>query len=311
MPILTAAVIICTRNRLEPLLTCLESIAQQTYPITQLIIVDSSDRSLNSMPEFTDIFTAERFPDTDLIYLHTQPGLTFQRNQGVTCANADVIFFFDDDTVLSPRYIEYLMETFQSCPEYGGGMGMIAGVRPIQKRPSDYLRRFFLLNYSAAEGQMQKSGLPTHSHGKSEFMDIEVLSGGLTAYRSCVLDEFTFDEAVTGYAYMEDVDFSYRVSRRYRLFYDPRAVVEHHHAPIGREKIAANRKMYLVNHHYFFFKNIYPNCHWCIIHYLWAVTGLLVLALLGRHWQALLGYCQGICEVLKNRLRGRYALSSR
>ncbi len=308
MPILTAAVIICTRNRLESLLACLESITEQTYPLMQLIIVDSSDRPLNSMAEFTDVFTAERFPDTDLIYLHTQPGLTFQRNQGITCAKADVVFFFDDDTVLSPRYIEYLVERFKIHPEYGGGMGAIAGIRAIQRRPSDYLRRFFLLTRSAAEGRMQESGLPAHSHGRSEFMDVEILSGGLTAYRSCVFEEFTFDETVTGYAYMEDVDFSYRVSRRYKLFYDPRAIVEHRHTAIGRDEIVANRKMFLMNHHYFFFKNIYPGHHWYIIHYIWSVIGLFVIALLAKRWQSLLGYCQGVLEIMKGQLRRDHAL---
>jgi GT2 family glycosyltransferase len=295
----TVAVIICTRNRLQPLLICLESLAVQTYPISQLIVVDSGDQRLSSVTEFTNVFNSARFPGTDLKYLHTQPGLTFQRNRGIACVDADIVFFFDDDVVITPKYIELLMETFDSCPEYGGGMGTIAGVRPFQTRPGDYLRRLFLLNYSSADGHMQKSGFPTHPHGRSEFMDVEILSGGLTAYRRDVLKEFDFDETVTGYSYMEDVDFSFRVSRRCKLFYDPRAVVEHRHAATGRGQIAENRKMYLVNHNYFFFKNIYPSCPWCIIPYLWAVTGLFVLALLNRRWQALRGYCQGVCQVLR------------
>jgi GT2 family glycosyltransferase len=307
---LTASVIICTRNRLDPLLVCLQSIAQQTYPISQLIIVDSSDQPLQSLAQFTDLFCFNRFPNVGLAYLHTRPGLTFQRNRGITCATADIVFFFDDDIVLSPQYVEYLMETFHSHPEYGGGMGTFAGVRPVQKRLGDYVRRLFLLNYSAAKGRMQKSGLPTHSHGRSEFMEVEILSG-VAAYRASVLREFAFDEKATGYAYMEDVDFSYRVSRCHKLFYDPRAILEHHHAPTGRDGIRESRKMYLVNHNYFFFKNIYPSCHWCIVHYLWAVMGLFAVALFGGHWQALLGYCQGVCDILRKRLKNPYGLSSR
>jgi GT2 family glycosyltransferase len=304
MAVLTAAAIICTRNRLEPLITCLASISQQTYPINQLIVVDSSEPPMESSTAFANSFNPERFVAAELIYLKTQPALTFQRNQGVALSTTDVVFFFDDDVVVSPRFIEYLMETFKTHTEYGGGMGAIANVRIGQKRASDYLRHFFLLTHSLGTGRMQKSGLPSHSHGRSEFMDVEILSGGLTAYRASVLREFNFDEGVTGYAYMEDVDFSYRVSRRYKLFYDPRAVVEHRHVPIARDTVTANRKMYLVNHHYFFFKNVYPNCHLCIAHYVWAVLGLFILALLGGHWQALVGYWAGIGELLKLRLAG-------
>jgi GT2 family glycosyltransferase len=308
---LTASVIICTRNRLKPLVTCLESLIRQTFPITQLIVVDSSEPSLETFTEFVNIFTQVQFPATQLIYLHTQPGLTLQRNQGIAQTKTDVVFFFDDDVVLYPRYIEYLMEIFQAHPEYGGGMGTITGIRSTQKRPDDILRRFFLLVQSGAEGRMQKSGLPTHSHGRSEFMEVEILSGCGAAYRSGVFKEFSFDEATTGYSYMEDVDFSYRVSRRYKLFYDPRVILEHHHSPLARDRVAKNRKMYLVNHHYFFFKNVYPDCPWCVIPYLWAVIGLFVQALLTRQWQALLGYSQGIFEVLKICLEGDHALSGR
>ena len=311
MATLTASVIICTRDRLEPLVRCLGSIAEQTYPISQLIIVDSSESPVHSAQAFVDAFSAGQFPITELIYLHTKPGLTFQRNQGVALARAGVVFFFDDDVTLSPRFVAYLMEVFEEHPEYGGGMGTIAGVRLIQKRPVDRLRRFFLLNYSASDGRMQKSGMPRHPTGRSTFMEVEVLSGGLTAYRAQVLAEFAFDEVVTGYAYMEDVDFSYRVSRRHRLFYDPRAVIEHHHPPAAWDQSADNRRMYLVNYHYFFFKNIYADCRWCVLHHLWAVFGLFVIALLGGRWQALRGYCRGLREILDGRLRGLRVLSSR
>lgn len=309
MTLLTCAVVICTRNRIESLVTCLKSISVQTYSIAQLIIVDSSDQPLNSLSKFVDVFNRKNFSSTNLVYLHTRPGLTFQRNRGVACAEADVVFFFDDDVVLPPQYIAYLMETFQANPDYGGGMGTIANIHSGLERPSDYLRRFFLLTHSGGDGRMQRSGLPAHSHGKLDFMEVEVLSGA-AAYRSRVFDDFTFDENLTGYAYMEDVDFSYRVSRRYKLFYDPRAVLEHHHSPLARDKITANRRMFLVNHNYLFFKNIYPNCRWCILYYIWSILGLFLLALLGRHWEALFGYGQGVYTVLLNRLRGRCVLSS-
>lgn len=305
---LTASVIICTRNRLESLITCLISLSKQTVQIKQLIIVDSSQQPLNTQENFTKIFTSNQFSSSELIYLHTKPGLTFQRNQGILHANADIVFFFDDDVVLSRHYIELLMETFQTHPKYGGGMGAIAGIRSNLNRPSDYLRHLFLLGRSVDTGRLQKSGLPAHSHGKLKFMDIEILSGGLTAYRANVLKEFKFDELVTGYSYMEDVDFSYRVSRRYKLFYDPRAVIEHRHDHLARDKIVANRKMYLVNHNYFFFKSIYPDCHWCIFYYLWSVLGLFIQSLVGGHWQSLLGYSYGVYEIIYNRMRGRYAL---
>ena len=61
------ATVICTRNRLQPLINCLQSLAEQTYPISQLIIVDSSDSPVQAAPAFADMYDSSRFPDADLV----------------------------------------------------------------------------------------------------------------------------------------------------------------------------------------------------------------------------------------------------
>ena len=298
---LTAGIVICTRNRIEPLMGCLDSISRQTRPAQQLIIVDSSDSPLTSLNEFANAFQADRFPTADLTYLHTTPGLAFQRNRGLENAAADVIFFFDDDVVLSPNYVEIMLATFEAHPEYGGGMGQLVRGQ-ITRRPADYLRGIFLLTHFAATGTMQRSGMPTYPHGRSEFMEVEILSGAAMAYRAKVTKAMRFDERLTGYAYMEDVDFSYRASRQFRLFYQPEAHVEHHHVASGRSSSLETRRMLLANHSYLFFKSLYPQNHWWVICYAWAVVGLIVLAALARQWDDLRGYVMGVADICRGRV---------
>ncbi len=304
---LTATVILCTRNRLEPLLTCLASLAAQTRSPAQIIIVDSSDQALAESERFREAFNASVFSGSELLCLRSAPGLTVQRNLGAAQAKGDVVFFFDDDVIVAPDYLAIMLDDFAAHPEYGGGMGNIIGAGR-GRRQGDLLRRLFLLNYANAAGRMQPSGWPTHAVGRQEFLRVEILSGALAAYRRHVLAEYQFDAAVAGYGYMEDVDFSYRVSRRYPLFYEPRALVEHCHAPLARDRMVVNRRMYLVNHHYFFSKNIYPSCHWCLLPYFWSVIGLFLLAALTGRWEALRGYGQGVWQVLVNRWHGRPVL---
>ncbi len=286
---------------------CLASLAAQTRSPEQIIIVDSSDQALAESERFREAFDASVFPGSELLYLRSTPGLTVQRNLGAARAKGDVVFFFDDDVIVAPNYLAIMMDDFAAHPEYGGGMGNIAGAGR-GRRLGDIFRRFFLLNYANAAGRMQPSGWPTHAVGRGEFMTVEVLSGALAAYRRHVLAECQFDEAVAGYGYMEDVDFSYRVSRRYPLFYEPHALVEHRHAPLARDRMVVNRRMYVVNHHYFFGKNIYPACRWCLLPYLWSVIGLFLLAALAGRREALRGYGQGVWQVLVNRWRGRSVL---
>ena len=82
---LTTSVIICTRNRLADIVTFLPTLATQTMPATELIVVDSSTEPLEKNSAFMALFSQEVFSHTKLIYLHTQPGLTFQRNRGIFC----------------------------------------------------------------------------------------------------------------------------------------------------------------------------------------------------------------------------------
>jgi GT2 family glycosyltransferase len=308
-PDLSAGVVICTRHRLEPLLICLHSIKQQSFPITQIIIVDSSNIPINQETAFSDMFSNINFPQTDRIFIHSQPGLTFQRNQGISQASTDIVFFFDDDLILSSTYVDLLMTVFISSPHYGGGMGQIIQNLQRQKRGGDLFRRVFLLQQARREGKLLPSGLPTYPHGHALFKEVEILSGGMAAYSLSVLRENKFDEYFTGYAYMEDVEYSYRVSRKHKLFYEPKAIAEHRHSPIARDQIADNRKMYLVNHHYIFNKHLFPRCKMCLFPYLWAILGLLLQSLWLRQWQALAGYIQGIKGLVNTIRRETDALS--
>ncbi|MGC9521714.1 MAG: glycosyltransferase family 2 protein [Anaerolineae bacterium] len=307
---LSASVIICTRNRLRSILTCLKSLSEQTYPIQQLIIVDSSNDRLIKADMFLAHFSKERFPETDLVYIHTKPGLTHQRNEGVKRNRADVVFFFDDDVELTPSYIERLMSVFVECPKYGGGMGQIITDKLTGQRPIDLVRAIFGLTRSRASGRLQPSGFPTYSHGLEKFTDVEILSGGITAYRAEVLTQFSFDEEVGGYAYMEDVDFSYRVSHHYGLFYQPEARIYHHRSPVGRDSIFVTRRMYILNHNRFFFKNVYPRCRWCLVAYLWAIVGLYLVAVIQLDKETLKGYTSAIRCILGKRIEEPNALSN-
>lgn len=81
---ITSCVLICTRNRPTDLRVCLDSIATQAMKSQELLIVDSSDIPLSERRVFTECFSVDVFPNTELIYIHTKPGLTHQRNVGIT-----------------------------------------------------------------------------------------------------------------------------------------------------------------------------------------------------------------------------------
>lgn len=287
--------VICTRNRCDDLLRTLHSIAQQTKAPEELIIVDSSTNPVQNEPSFAATFSQSFFPATRLIYLHTNPGLPYQRNQGVAKATGDIVHFLDDDVELDANYLSSMNEVFKQNPQYGGGMGEVKNI-PHSFRYKAYclLGQIFLLQRNFASGNFTLSGMPTHAYGTRKLKDVQALGGCCMSYRRTVFSTHQFDESLGGYAFMEDCDFSLRVSREMPLFFNPSATMLHLVSPLARDGIVKNRAMLISNYSYLFFKNIYPKGRWKIIFYCWSVVGLFVVALCKREWLGIKGYWQGL-----------------
>lgn len=292
---LSATVIICTRNRLTDLIRCLYSLEAQTLSADQLIIVDSSDQYVSSSDQFNHVCDMIRQRGLSVLYLHTQPGLTYQRNQGVAYARGDIIYFFDDDVVLFRDYLATMHATFAQYPDYAGGMGSVQNIGLQPPRWYRVWRKLFLLQLDYASGSFTWSGMPTHAYGTAVFKRVAVLGGCCMAYRKYVFEQEAFDEMLAGYGYMEDCDFSYRVSLKYPLFFSPAARLYHYHSPLHRDAVVTNKAMFIRNYTYLFFKNFYSRNLLCIIGYVWSLIGLFIEAIMYRHWDVARGYIQGLC----------------
>lgn len=292
---ITSGVIICTRNRCPDLVHALNSLAKQTELPQELIIVDSSTSPVQNEQSFCEIFNQSRFPNTNLVYMHTNPGLPYQRNQGAARATCDVVHFLDDDVELDADYLRSMNDAFAKHPEYGGGMGEVKNI-PSSLRYKTYcmLSRVFLLQRNFASGKFTLSGMPTHAYGTKQFKTVEVLGGCCMSYRRTVFAKHQFDERLSGYAFMEDCDFSLRVSRDAPLFFNPEAQMLHFASPLARDGMVKNRAMLISNYTYLFFKNVYPRQRWKIIFYCWSVIGLFVVALCKREWLGIRGYWRGL-----------------
>lgn len=291
---LTASIILCTRNRNKEIVTCLNSLAEQVDQPYEIIVVDSSDLPLEKNEAFQKQFSQYNFPKTSLQYLHTKPGLTYQRNVGIEHAQGEILYFFDDDVIVEKNYLREMNYTFQSCPEYAGGMGTISNVQKKISWRYQLFRKIFLLPREQASGNFTWSGMPTHPYGTNRFRPVEVLGGCCMAFRKEVVQQFLFDENFHGYAYMEDCDISRRISYKKPLFFNPQARLQHLESPIARDKVIDNSAMFIYNYRYLFTKNFYKKNRLKLIAYWWSLLGLFIEALWLRDMQRFKGYWIGL-----------------
>jgi len=112
------SVVIPTRNRPESLLRLLRSLLNQSFPLKEVIIVDSSDSPFDAK-QFTP------FKSLNIRYLNSSPSVCAQRNLGIRLASSENVFLCDDDIELTSDYLGILCEFLAAHPEEGAACGVI------------------------------------------------------------------------------------------------------------------------------------------------------------------------------------------
>jgi glycosyltransferase involved in cell wall biosynthesis len=216
-PGLTVDFVVCTRNRTEELKRFCLSVARQSLPPSQLIVIDASD-------EFTDLpqGLADRLRrrGVDLVHVPSEPGLTLQRNRALQWVKSDWVAYFDDDVALDEDYNRIFLEECErlsSLGQVGGAQGTITNtaVGRLSRRWVD--RIFLLTSNTQTLSKFQASGnMMWPSKPEERRSIVDALNGCCQAYLRNVLRQISFNETLPGYSYKEDVEFS----RRARAFGD-------------------------------------------------------------------------------------------
>lgn len=266
--------IICTKDRHQDMVQCVKAILKQTVLPKELMVIDAG------RTQALEATIAGLLKDSKInfIYRSTRPNLPYQRNVGIRLAKGSIVFFLDDDVVLDQNYHEKILSVYamDKKGELGGVIGTIKNrVRnPLFGR---MLRCFFLL-----EGWDNRfAKLPSFPIDKKNLTAICGLIGCQMSFRREVLKRYTFDEnmgKVCGYAYLEDNELAYRVSREYVLLKTKLARADHNVSPVARENICKHQELLILNSYYFFRKNFPKNTISYAI-FLWQEIGLFLHAI--------------------------------
>jgi len=284
------SVVIPTRGRPGPLRETLESLARCDPKPAEVIVVDGDPaRSATAV-------VGRALPGAR--HLASEPGLTRQRNVGVTASHGEVVVFADDDVVFDRAVFAHLDEAYQDASVIGA-TGRV--IEPASRRfghKHDPLRRILLAG--GPEGSFTRFGYPRYLIDTATARDVEVMQGCFMTARREAVERVGFDESLAGYALAEDEDFSFRLSRLGRIRYVPEAVVEHRkigftsHDPRAFGRLAVRNRIYL-------FRKNFPGTPLA-----WAQFGLLILLMVGQRlvngeWAGARGLLEGVAESWRQR----------
>jgi len=285
------SVIICTKDRSDEISRCVDSLLEQTIEEFELIVVDASaDRN-------TEVLLADRLEKVknriSFKYIKSPGWLTRQRNIGVKNSSEEILVFLDDDVVLEKDYLESYLRIYEKDIDkhIAGVGGVFLDIRPYNL-PKQLFHKLFLLPTADKKQRMLPSSFATHIINPSGITKVEILNGGNTSYRKCIFDSFRFDENFKGYGYMEDDDFSYRVSRTHELYVAPAVKSKHFVSDKSRDDLEYRICLEVKNHYYFFRKNMEQNIKTWLA-FIWSEIGQLLKYLLEGNISAFAFRCKG------------------
>ena len=261
---LSWALIIATYNRHDILIKCVGRALQQTYPPSEVIIIDASSNWQRTKEALAS--NAVSYPDVQLIYEPAQiRSSTIQRNQGIDLSRSDIVFLFDDDSLMHLDCAEHIMKVYEA-----DRFGKVVGVRAnsvedlpsIRDKDGAYTTgvdsvalkvtgkrkwRFFskisfvkILTSKLLMMNIHEMFVPYHGDfpslddsfipsgcKKCDVSPCHLFPGFAMTYRRKIIKKVRFDSLLQAYAAAEDLDASYRASLEGSLLMAHKAKLKH------------------------------------------------------------------------------------
>jgi GT2 family glycosyltransferase len=207
------AIIIPNYNGKHFLKECFESLKNQNYPFDVIVIDNASeDGSIE--------YIKENYPEFILIQNKKNLGFATAVNQGINLSKSEYVFLLNNDVELETDCIPSIVDCLEKDDKT---FAVTSKMVQYQNRNKidDAGDEYTILGWTRKVG---------HNKSPKDYIQKrETFSAcaGAAIYRKSVFDEIgLFDENF--FAYMEDVDISYRARiHGYKCIYCPEAVVYH------------------------------------------------------------------------------------
>lgn len=208
------SIIIPNYNGKQYIKTCIESLEKQSYTDFEIIFVDngSLDGSRN--------YIKENYPHIKLILLDKNYGFSYAVNVGIKASKAEYVVLLNNDTEVDKDWLKNLVQCIEKDKQIFSCCSKM--IRYHERHLIDDAGdEYCILGWAYKRGD----GKPIELYNDTK----EVFSScaGAAIYRRSIFSEIGyFDESF--FAYMEDVDISYRARiYGYKNVYCSDAIVYH------------------------------------------------------------------------------------
>ncbi len=239
------SIVILTYNSAEFVETCLESLANQTYPNYEIIVVDNASRD-HTLARLAALSFS---PEPKIITNKENLGCAGGNNVGWRASSGEVIVFLNPDTVVTKRWLETLVNALMS-----NAKAAIAGCKIYY--PNSH-------RIQHAGGILYPNGMSDHRGNGAEDVgqfdeqcEMDYVTGAALAVRRSFLEQVGgLDEDYVP-AYYEETDLCYKAHKHgLKVIYVPEALLYHYESPALKKLSRRFYEMYYRNRIRFVIKN--------------------------------------------------------
>lgn len=233
--------IIVNWNGKEDTLACLESLKKIHYDNLRIILIDNASHD-GSVEAIT-----KAFPNVEIIRNNRNERFARANNQGMAQAlsqGADYVLLLNNDTIVDPGFLSFLVERAESDPS----IGMVGGKIYYADQPNRIWFAGGTINLW--QGLIAHIGIREVDSGQFDRpYEIDYVTGCcLLASRNCIEVIGELDESY--FIYTEDADWCWRARLAgFKIYFEPRAKIWHKiSASSGGSEIAGGVTAFKVYH---------------------------------------------------------------
>ncbi|RKN82176.1 glycosyltransferase family 2 protein [Paenibacillus ginsengarvi] len=197
---------------------CLDSVLEQTYPISQIIVIDnaSSDRTRIILGKFQN--------KIEVIVNSVNTGFAQAHNQAIHASNSNYYLVLNPDVILDREFVAKLVEVMMCHSNVGSVTGKL--IRSQRQEIIDSTG--LIINRARRAFDRGENQCAVKWKDKAEVFGV---SGAAAFYRRTMVEEVSiegefFDEDF--FAYKEDVDVAWRAQLLgWKAYYEPEAIAIH------------------------------------------------------------------------------------
>jgi GT2 family glycosyltransferase len=211
-------VVILNYNRYEDTVQCIHSLQKCTYPKLNILLVD------NGSPDGSGEQLKEEFSRIPIILLKENTGYAAGNNAGIRYAleqGSDYVLVINNDVVVDSGFLEPMVNIAEKQTD----VGIVTCKVFYQSVPYEIFSAAGKMNWLLCTGVNNGSHLKAFQKNNTECF-ASFACGVLLLMRATMLkSEGLFDERF--FMYFEDVEFSRRILRSYKIAYTPHGVAYH------------------------------------------------------------------------------------